>query len=147
MFRPDFMTRLLRGQTFILLGVACAVVGMIGIYRESGFFLRSVRVPTTVTEVSVAKEGAVPVVTATLAYTVDGVAYSGPAAPTFRPTAVGETIDAGYDPLNPADVRLMDPRDQWVMPGWATLFGALNIAVGIARLRRERQARAAAPPA
>ena len=33
------------------------------------------------------------------------------AADTYRPTEAGERLVIGYNPRNPTDVRLMDPRD------------------------------------
>jgi hypothetical protein len=58
------------------------------------------------------------------------------AADTYRPTQAGEILSVAYDPADPSDARLMDPRDRWILPLWMVVFGLITIVIGIRRARR-----------
>lgn len=58
------------------------------------------------------------------------------AADTYRPTSAGEVLSVAFDPANPGDARLMDPRDRWILPLWMVVFGLITIVIGIRRARR-----------
>lgn len=62
------------------------------------------------------------------------------AADTYRPTQAGEILSVAYDPADPGDARLMDPRDRWILPLWMVVFGLITIVIGIRRARRTDQA-------
>lgn len=62
------------------------------------------------------------------------------AADTYRPTQAGEILSVAYDPADPSDARLMDPRDRWILPLWMVVFGLITIVIGIRRARRTDQA-------
>ena len=62
------------------------------------------------------------------------------AADTYRPTQAGEILSVAYDPADPSDARLMDPRDRWILPLWMVVFGLITIVIGIRRARRTDRA-------
>jgi len=75
--------------------------------------------------------------------TADGERMNVPVADTYRPTESGERLGIAYDPRDPTDARLMDPRDEWLIALYPLVFGLITVAMAVRRLRGGR----ADPPA
>ena len=128
---------LLNPRSLAAMGVLAVAVGLYGVWTNLDFLSNVARAEAEV----VAVESGDPndpfrlyrpnVVFETAAGDRMNVA----AADTYRPTEAGERLVIGYDPRNPTDVRLMDPRDAWLLPLYPLIFGVVTLVIAYRRWR------------
>jgi hypothetical protein len=127
----------LRPRALIAVGLVSLVAGVAGLSREIGFLsrVRSVEAEVVAVE-SLGSEEILPLYRATLRFSpTAGETVERAAAESYRPTSVGERLEAGFDPESIDDIRLMDIRDRWLSPVWMLLFGVLTLAIAVHRWR------------
>ncbi len=126
----------IRPRTLILIGALALGLGAWGISDHVGFLLLAERAEAQVVAVETIDrgEGFLLYRPAVRFSTPDGE-VTATVAETYRPTVAGEILTVGFDPTSPNDVRLMDPRDRWILPLWMIAFGVITIAIGVRRRR------------
>lgn len=129
-------------RTLIIVGLLAIVVGAFGLRDHVGFLISAEQADAEVVSVETldAQEG-FTLYRPTVRYLSRHDGLVTVAADTYRPTSAGEILDVAFDPENPGDARLMDPRDRWILPLWMAAFGLITVVIGMRRGRR-----AAAPP-
>lgn len=127
----------LRPRALIAVGLVSLVAGIAGMSREIGFLSRVQSVEAEVVAVeSLGGEEVLPLYRPILRFSpTAGETVDRTAAETYRPTVAGERLDAGFDPENIDDIRLMDIRDRWLSPAWMLIFGVLTLAIAVHRWR------------
>jgi len=127
----------LRPRALIAVAAVSLVAGTLGLSRDVGFISRVQSVEAEVVGVeSLGSEEGFPLYRATLRFSpTPGETVERAAAETYRPTAVGERLTAGFDPRNIDDIRLMDIRDRWLSPVWMLLFAVVTFGIAVYRWR------------
>lgn len=127
----------LRPRALIAVGLVSLVAGIGGLSGQVGFLSRVTSVEAEV--VSVENLGAAEgfsLYRPTLRFSpTPGETVERAAAETYRPTRVGERIEAGFDPQNIDDIRLMDIRDRWLSPVWMLIFAVITLGIAVYRWR------------
>ena len=128
----------LRSRALVAIGLVSLLAGGFGLSGQIGFLSRVTSVEAEVVAVeSLGSEEGFPLYRATLRFSpTPGETVERAAAETYRPTTVGERFDAGFDPENIDDVRLMDIRDRWLSPVWMLLFGLITLGIAVHRRLR-----------
>ncbi|WP_420564853.1 DUF3592 domain-containing protein [Thalassobaculum sp.] len=133
-FRSPFA---IRPRTLVIVGLLALAGGIFGLRDHIGFLISAEQAEAHVVSVETfdPTEG-FTLYRPTIRYLTANGGMTATAADTYRPTEAGEILSVAYDPANPADARLMDPRDRWILPLWMVVFGAITIVIGIRRARR-----------
>lgn len=128
----------LRSRALVAIGLVSLLAGTFGMSGQIGFLSRVTTVEAEVVMVeSLGSEEGFPLYRATLRFSpTPGEIVERTAAETYRPTSVGERFDAGFDPENIDDIRLMDIRDRWLSPVWMLLFGVITLGIAAHRWLR-----------
>lgn len=127
----------IRPRTLVIVGILAIVGGLFGLREHLTFLVSAEQAEAEVVSVETfdPTEG-FTLYRPTLRYLSIHTGLTAVAAETYRPTTAGEVLSVAYDPANPGDVRLMDPRDRWILPLWMVAFGLITIVIGIRRARR-----------
>ena len=133
-FRSPFA---IRPRTLVIVGLLALVGGVFGLREHLTFLFSAEQAEAQVVSVETfdPTEG-FTLYRPTIRYLTANGGITATAADTYRPTEAGEMLSVAYDPANPADARLMDPRDRWILPLWMVVFGLVTILIGIRRARR-----------
>ncbi|MEQ8585777.1 MAG: DUF3592 domain-containing protein [Thalassobaculaceae bacterium] len=133
-FRSPFA---IRPRTLVIVGILAIVSGVFGLRDHLAFLVSAEQAEAEVISVETfdPTEG-FTLYRPTVRYLSAHAGLTAVAADTYRPTAAGEILSVAFDPANPGDVRLMDPRDRWILPLWMVAFGLITIVIGIRRARR-----------
>lgn len=126
----------IRPRTLIFVGVLAIVAGFFGLRDHIGFLWTAEYARAVVVSVeTLSFDEGFPLYRPTVRYLDLHDGMTAVAETTYRPTHAGEELEIAYDPTNPGDVRLMDPRDRWLLPLWMVVFGIVTVAIGIRRRR------------
>ena len=133
-FRSPFA---IRPRTLVIIGLLAIVGGVFGLRDHMTFLVSAEQAEAQVVSVETfdPTEG-FTLYRPTIRYVSVNGGMTATAADTYRPTQAGEMLSVAYDPANPGDVRLMDPRDRWILPLWMVVFGLITVVIGIRRARR-----------
>lgn len=133
-FRSPFA---IRPRTLVIVGILAIVSGAFGLRDQMKFLVSAEQADAEVVSVETfdPTEG-FTLYRPTIRYLSANGGTTAVVADTYRPTVAGEILSVAYDPADPADARLMDPRDRWILPLWMVVFGVITIVVGIRRARR-----------
>ncbi len=128
----------LRPRALMAVGLVSLVAGIVGLSGQFGFLSRVQSVEAEVVAVeSLGSEEGFPLYRPILRFSpTPGETVERAGAETYRSTAVGERINAGFDPENIDDIRLMDFRDRWLTPVWMLIFGLITLAMAVHRWLR-----------
>ena len=127
---------LVRPRTLVLIGVLSLALGAWGLHDHVGFLMSAERAAGEVVAVETVDRGeGFPLYRPAVRFSTPNGTVTASAAETYRPTRAGETLSVAYDPASPTDVRLMDPRDRWLLPLWMIVFGVMTIVIGWRRAR------------
>lgn|GEM_PF-733251 len=127
----------IRPRTLVIVGILAIAGGVFGLRDHIGFLMAAEQATVEVISVETldADEG-FTLYRPTVRYLDAHDGLTATAADTYRPTQAGEVLDVAYDPADPGDARLMDPRDRWMLPLWLLVFGILTVAIGVRRGRQ-----------
>lgn len=133
-FRSPFA---IRPRTLVIVGLLAIVGGLFGLRDHMSFLVSAEQAEAQVVSVETfdPTEG-FTLYRPTIRYLTANGGMTATVADTYRPTEAGEMLSVAYDPANPADARLMDPRDRWILPLWMVVFGLITVVIGIRRARR-----------
>lgn len=137
-FRSPFA---IRPRTLVIVGILAIASGAFGLREHMRFLVSAEQAEAEVVSVETfdPTEG-FTLYRPTVRYLSANGGMTAVAADTYRPTQAGEILSVAYDPADPGDARLMDPRDRWILPLWMVVFGLITIVIGIRRARRTDQA-------
>lgn len=129
-----------RARSLFAMGVMALVVGVWGLSRQLDFLSHLQRVEAEVVAVEThSPDDPFTKHTPHVRFTLpSGESMNVVAADTYRPTVAGERLTIGYDSRDPTDARLMDPRDEWIIPVYPLIFGIVTIALAYRRRQGER---------
>lgn len=133
-FRSPFA---IRPRTLVIVGLLAIAGGVFGLREHITFLVSAEQAEAQVVSVETfdPTEG-FTLYRPTVRYLTANGGMTATAADTYRPTQAGEMLSVAYDPANPEDARLMDPRDRWILPLWMVVFGMITVVIGIRRARR-----------
>ncbi|MDF1793104.1 MAG: DUF3592 domain-containing protein [Thalassobaculaceae bacterium] len=133
-FRSPFA---IRPRTLVIVGIMALVGGIFGLRNHISFLISAEQAEAEVVSVETfdPTEG-FTLYRPTVRYLAVHGGMTAVVADTYRPTSAGEILSVAFDPANPADARLMDPRDRWILPLWMVVFGMITIVIGVRRARR-----------
>lgn len=127
---------LVRPRTLVLIGGLALALGVWGVHDHIGFMVSAERAEAEVLAVETLDRGeGFPLYRPSVRFATPSGSVTATAAETYRPTIAGEMLPVAYDPAAPTDVRLMDPRDRWLLPLWMVVFGIVTIVIGFRRAR------------
>jgi hypothetical protein len=130
---------LLSARSLLMIGVLSAVMGTYGFRNHWSYPFRAEPVDAVITSIETEDTGTFLIYTPSVEAMISGVSQILPVARTYREVEVGERLTVFSDPEKPQDVRLMDPRDVWLLPAWAILFGFVSVGMAYDKHRREKQ--------
>lgn len=127
----------IRPRTLVIVGILAIAAGFFGLRDHIGFLMSAEQAEAEIVSVeTLDTDEGFTLYRPTVRYLKVHGGMLATAADTYRPTHSGEILAVAYDPANPGDARLMDPRDRWILPLWLVAFGLITIVIGVRRGRR-----------